>query len=458
MVRVLSPSFQRRLVLALLSLIVTACASEQGKPPTRGAVTSPARANTQLKARETEPDIAGRLATERAPVDATMGVHQARGNSRTLEIHVFAAGQANSMLIVGPEPDNKTLLVDAGEPMRGGATNHTLVYDRLQSILGGAKLDYVVLTHFHADHGGMPSFGDCNKRRGAKSTGLFSLFDQQDGPFEALTLLDPGDDDDAYIPTHNGVHCGIASEAPAWIASHHLRERRTPSIGTSDISLGDSVTVNVVAVSGRVADGDTGLMNQLAGANPNLYSDSQPASENDRSIAFFLRFGDFGMFVAGDLTGSKIGNESNLYEIRRFGANATVYTNVESYLVKHLKEAGAFSKVDIYHADHHGSGNSSNADLAGALQPEVVIYSAGTNNTYGHPSPDVVEEFCAWTSHQYVTSGVDTPVWPNGFPSRCGQVVGNDIDIIVMDEGKSYSVNGETFTATSHSDNRGLNR
>jgi competence protein ComEC len=39
---------------------------------------------------------------------------------------------------------------------------------------------------------------------------------------------------------------------------------------------------------------------------------------------------------------------------------------------------------------HHGSDTSSTAAFLAAVQPEVSAVSAGVNNAFGHPRPDVV--------------------------------------------------------------------
>ncbi|MFJ7933595.1 DNA internalization-related competence protein ComEC/Rec2 [Sporosarcina sp. NPDC096371] len=47
----------------------------------------------------------------------------------------------------------------------------------------------------------------------------------------------------------------------------------------------------------------------------------------------------------------------------------------------------------ILKAGHHGSRTSSTEPFIAALRPELTIFSAGRNNRYGHPHPEVVETF-----------------------------------------------------------------
>src|SRR3954463_12448185 len=65
----------------------------------------------------------------------------------TLDIHQLSTGEGNAALIV--MPDGTSLLLDAG-----AAGDHR-AGDRIADYLqqrGVARLDYVLLTHYHGDH------------------------------------------------------------------------------------------------------------------------------------------------------------------------------------------------------------------------------------------------------------------------------------------------------------------
>src|SRR5690625_6619587 len=47
-------------------------------------------------------------------------------------------------------------------------------------------------------------------------------------------------------------------------------------------------------------------------------------------------------------------------------------------------------EADFLQLGHHGSNTSSDPAFIEAVDPAVAIYSASHNNSYGHPSPDVV--------------------------------------------------------------------
>ena len=58
-----------------------------------------------------------------------------------------------------------------------------------------------------------------------------------------------------------------------------------------------------------------------------------------------------------------------------------------------LRKSPAMLKADVLLAAHHGSRTSSTAGFVEAVNPEVVIFSAGYANSYRHPRPEVVQRY-----------------------------------------------------------------
>lgn len=46
--------------------------------------------------------------------------------------------------------------------------------------------------------------------------------------------------------------------------------------------------------------------------------------------------------------------------------------------------------ADVYLASHHGSAGSSSEDFLKAVNPDIVVFSVGADNEYGHPAVEVV--------------------------------------------------------------------
>jgi competence protein ComEC len=48
-------------------------------------------------------------------------------------------------------------------------------------------------------------------------------------------------------------------------------------------------------------------------------------------------------------------------------------------------------RADVLKVGHHGSKNSTVPDFLAAVSPQIAIISAGEENPYGHPSPELLQ-------------------------------------------------------------------
>jgi competence protein ComEC len=87
---------------------------------------------------------------------------------------------------------------------------------------------------------------------------------------------------------------------------------------------------------------------------------------NDDSIVLELRWRDVSIVLPGD-----IGREAELAIASRF------------------EPAG----IRLLKVPHHGSLSSSSRPFLDSLLPQVAIVSAGRNNTFGHPAPDILKRY-----------------------------------------------------------------
>jgi competence protein ComEC len=65
---------------------------------------------------------------------------------------------------------------------------------------------------------------------------------------------------------------------------------------------------------------------------------------------------------------------------------------VEERLVAHY---GEDLHADVLKAGHHGSRTASSAAFLDAVEPELVVVSAGVRNDYGHPHAEVLHRLDA---------------------------------------------------------------
>lgn len=89
-------------------------------------------------------------------------------------------------------------------------------------------------------------------------------------------------------------------------------------------------------------------------------------------------------------------NNASLVLRISYGEKRVLFTgDMESIVEKTLLAADADLASDILKVPHHGSKSSSTLEFLRAVQPKVAVISAGKNNSYGHPHPDVVARLTA---------------------------------------------------------------
>ncbi|MCH2111839.1 MAG: MBL fold metallo-hydrolase, partial [Planctomycetes bacterium] len=249
--------------------------------------------------------------------------------AQELEVYFFEVGQGDATLVISPT--GTTFLCDGGD----NGSGYSKLGPALQG-LGISQLDHVTASHYHADHIG----------------GLDEIWNL------GITTLKAWDRGDSNTP-------GTQSFSDYQNRYSSVRNTAWPG---QVIQLGGGATATCLAVEGRLSNGTT----------VNISNSAQ--WENSASLVWHIEYGDFDMWLGGDLTG---------------GGNST--TNVESSV------APLIGDVEVYHANHHGSRTSSNSGFLQILDPEFTVISCGYANPYGYPKQEVVDRL----NH----SSSVTPVW-----------------------------------------------
>jgi DNA uptake protein ComE-like DNA-binding protein len=79
-----------------------------------------------------------------------------------------------------------------------------------------------------------------------------------------------------------------------------------------------------------------------------------------------------------------------------FGDVAFLFTgDAEAVTEQEMIDRGHQLRSQILQLGHHGSRTSSSAAFLDAVQPQLAIWSAGLNNSFGHPHADVLESLTA---------------------------------------------------------------
>ncbi|MCC7343417.1 MAG: MBL fold metallo-hydrolase [Deltaproteobacteria bacterium] len=283
-----------------------------------------------------------------------------------LEIYLPDVGQGDATLL--RSPGGKTLLIDAGPP--SAAQGRLLPFLRELKI---QRLDALLVTHYDLDHlGGVPS--------------LLAGKDGEIGTPDDIAVGIAYDRGGTPWDNSPGFGDYLAALAEAGIP------RQSVEAGQS-LPLDEAVEIRCLAANGVVA---------APGGTP-VTVDLTPATyvgkENAASIALLVEFGDFRYLTAGDLTGGG-------------SLDGFLMPDVESVL------AESTGRVDVVHANHHGSLSSSNASFVEATAPSAVMVQAGKDNNYGHPNPEVLSRWRSIGAEVHSTAegtGFRLEIWGNGF-------------------------------------------
>ena len=117
----------------------------------------------------------------------------------------------------------------------------------------------------------------------------------------------------------------------------------------------------VIAAGAAYHEPRTGEVYQIGSARIEVLNPAELTGEpNEGSVSFRLVFGEVAFMFTGD---------------------------AETPTEDEILASGHDLKAQILKLGHHGSNTSSSLDFLLAVEPTIAIWSAGIDNTYGHPSP-----------------------------------------------------------------------
>lgn len=246
--------------------------------------------------------------------------------SGNLEIYWIDAEGGAATLIVAPT--GESLLVDTANRRDDDRDANRIL--AATKTAGLSKIDILLTTHYHGDHiGAMPAL--------AKLIPIEHYMDH--GPSVELERPRVKALYDAYEQLSAG--------------------KRTMLKAGDKIPFG-AMDITVVQSAGKPITSPLpggGAMNATCSSFEPIAADTDP--DNDQSVGFVLRFGDFTFLDLGDLT-----------------------WNYEKGLVC---PSNLLGKIDLYQTTHHGLDRSNSPQILAAIQPVVAVFNNGARKG-GPPS------------------------------------------------------------------------
>lgn len=315
------------------------------------------------------------------PADASTAHPLASWTPGTLDIHHIQTGRGNATFIVAP--DGTTILIDAGDldpkgievanaPLRLAprVPNASLRpgqwiarYICRMAPVGHRRIDYAIVTHFHADHfGAIVPASPWSATRAYRLSGITDVGDV----LPIGTLIDriqPGDPaprDGASVHNYRAF-------------ARYLHDRRGTRLVPLALGRTDQITLRApmaypaftvlgIKAGSRIMDGRGGIAAAFDPARA-IGRDGAP-QENPLSIALRLSYGRFDYYAGGDNTG--LG---------------------ESYAPDAIDTESAIAPrvgpIDAMALDHHGNRDGTNSGLLATLQPRVIVEQVYTTDQPG---------------------------------------------------------------------------
>jgi len=308
-------------------------------------------------------------------------------------LHVYFIDVEGGQATLFVTPAHKSLLIDTGWPGNDGRDADRIVATAKRA--GLIQIDYVLITHFHTDHGGgvpqltaripVGTFIDHGVNRETTDKPTDAVWEAYQkvltsGKFKHM-VAKPGDD----LPIH-GMNVRVVS------SDGELIGKPLPGAGQENASCKDA--------------------------------EEYPAdqTENGRSLGTVITFGKVRLLDLGDLTHDQ-----------------------EMKLMCPVNKLG---KIDIYIVSHHGSSQSGDPALVNGIAPRVAIMDNGAKKGGNPSSWDVIskssklEDF--WQLHYSEEGGPAHNVAAEFIANPNGPDAANYLELIVRPDGSFAVYNSRT--------------
>ncbi|WP_339831675.1 ComEC/Rec2 family competence protein [Paenibacillus sp. FSL R7-0272] len=304
-------------------------------------------------------------------------------------------GQGDSTLITTPE--GKHILVDGGGTVNFGGSEHSWKTRRdpyevgakvvvpLLKKRGIHQLDAVIVTHADQDHaGGLQAVLEQIPVKRFIFNGTTSgkeKFDQ---------LLDTAVQ--RQIPLF-ATHQGMTYKPDSETALYFISPERSGPNPTGDLPVLENQN-----------GGSVVFLLEMAGTSMLFTGDMEAATEQD--VLYDIQDGSLATSFQQDVqkSGRTVADsETNIVVPEWMGSLADNGRDHRSSTVVTVPRLQSHRSIDVLKVAHHGSKTSSSEAWLQYWNAKSALISAGVNNTYGHPNPDVMKRLEAVGSRIYRT-------------------------------------------------------
>lgn len=239
--------------------------------------------------------------------------------AKDLSIYAIDVEGGQATLFVAP--GGESMLVDTGWTGNNHRDAERIVAAAKNA--GVKKIDYLVITHYHADHAG----------------GVYQLAEKM----PILNFVDHG----AQSETGQPAEILFKEYAAIRAKGNHIEAKPGATLPLKNLD------VKILSSNGEVISAP---LTGAGEANPACAGYARPAAdttENGRSVGMLVTFGDFRMLDMGDLTAD------HEYDL--------------------VCPANKIGTVDLFLVSHHGTASSNSMPFVHAIAPRVAIFDNGAH-------------------------------------------------------------------------------